>query len=329
MVSLAAPARVGFADKHPTAAFVLRRTGRMIILLLLLLVLSFAMIHLVPGDPVRAELGPRAPVSAIEARRAELGLDQPIPQQFVDYVRGLLTGDLGTSTTSHLPVSEVIAERLPNSAKLAGIAFVVIMLFSLSIGMIAAIVTRNGRHSGTELGFTTTTGFFATIPEFVLGVALVYVFGVELKWFPVAYEPGVAAYVLPVAALSIGSIAALSRIVRVETLDVLGADYMRTARSKRLPARLTYLRHALPNMLTSTLTLGGLLLSGLIGATVLVENVFAWPGLGTAVVDSVVAQDYALAQAIMVLLGATVLVINLTVDLIIGLIDPRSTIREL
>ena len=110
---------------------------------------------------------------------------------------------------------------------------------------------------------------------------------------------------------------------------MLGADYMRTARSKRLPARLMYLRHALPNMLTSTLTLGGLLLSGLIGATVLVENVFAWPGLGTAVVESVVAQDYALAQATMVLLGATVLVINLVVDVVIGLIDPRSTIREL
>ena len=329
MVSLAASAREGFTDKHPTAAFLLRRIGRMIILLLLLLVLSFAMIHLVPGDPVRAELGPRAPASAVEARKAELGLDQPIPQQFADYVQGLLTGDLGTSTTLHLPVSEVIAERLPDSAQLVGLAFVVIMLLSVAIGMIAAVATRDGRHSGSELAFTTTTGFFATIPEFVLGVALVFVLGVTLEWFPSAYEPGVAAYVLPVAALSIGPIAALSRIVRVETLDVLGADYMRTARSKRLPARLTYLRHALPNMLTSTLTLGGLLLSGLIGGTVLVENVFNWPGLGTTIVDSVVAQDYALAQAVMVLLGATVLVINLVVDLIIGLIDPRSTIREL
>jgi len=329
LVSLATPVPAGFTDRHPTAAFLIRRTARMILLLLVLLVLSFAMIHLVPGDPVRAELGPRAPASAVEQRQAELGLDQPLHEQFADYVSGLFTGDLGISSTSKLPVSEVIAERLPDSARLAGIAFVVIMLLSLTIGMGAAVLTKDGRHSGSELAFTTTTGFFATIPEFVLGVALVYFLGVQLQAFPVAYEPGVAAYVLPVAALSIGPIAALSRIVRVETLEVLNADYMRTARSKRLPARLTYLRHALPNLLTSTLTLGGLLLAGLVGGTVLVENVFAWPGLGTTVVESVVAQDYALAQAVMLLLGATVLVINLVVDLILGLVDPRSTIKEL
>lgn len=323
------PIIAGFAERHPTAMFLVRRTARMILALLALLVLSFSMIHLVPGDPVRAELGVRAPASLVEQRRAELGLDQPLPQQFVDYVKGLFTGDLGTSSSLNLPVSEVIGQRLPHSAVLAGISFVVIMLASIAIGMAAAVMTKDGRGRGTELGFTTTTGFFATIPEFVLGVGLVYLFGVQLDVLPVAYEPGVAAYILPVAALSLGSIAALARIVRVETLDVLGADYMRTARSKRLPARLLYLRHALPNMLTSTLTLGGLLLTGLVGGTVLVENVFDWPGLGTAVVDSVVAQDYALAQAIMLLLGATVLTVNLVVDLILGVVDPRSTIKEM
>jgi peptide/nickel transport system permease protein len=132
-----------------------------------------------------------------------------------------------------------------------------------------------------------------------------------------------------VAALSLGSIAGLSRIVRAETLDVFGEDYMRTARSKRLPARLEYLRHALPNMLTSTLTLGGLLVTGLVGGTVLVENVFAWPGLGTTVVQSVVTQDYQLAQAVILLLGGAVLLVNMVVDLLLGFIDPRSTIREL
>jgi ABC-type dipeptide/oligopeptide/nickel transport system permease component len=323
------PTVAGFAESHPTATFLVRRTARMIVALLVLLVLSFSMIHLVPGDPVRAQLGPRAPASLVEHRRAELGLDNPLPVQFADYVKGLFTGDLGMSSSSNLPVSDVIGQRLPHSAALAGIAFLVIMLLSVSIGMAAAVFTKDGRGRGTELAFTTTTGFFATIPEFVLGVGLVYLFGVELQVLPVAYEPGPAAYILPVAALSLGSIAALARIVRAETLEVLGADYMRTARSKRLPARLLYLRHALPNMLTSTLTLGGLLLSGLVGGTVLVENVFAWPGLGTTVVDSVVAQDYPLAQAIMLLLGATVLVVNLVVDLILGVVDPRSTIKEM
>ncbi len=328
-VSPAPAASIKFRDDHPTVAFLVRRIARMIVSLLVLLVLSFSMIHLIPGDPVRAQLGPRAPESVVDARRAELGLDVPVPQQFVNYAAGLFTGDLGTSSVSNLPVSEVIAERLPNSARLAGLAFVVIMGLSLPIGMVAAVLTRDGRGRVTELAFTTSTGFFATIPEFVMGVALVYVFGVSLGWLPVAYQPGAAAYILPVAALTIGSIAALTRIVRAETLDVLGEDYMRTAQSKRLPARLIYLRHTLPNMLTSTLTLGGLLLSGLIGGTVLVEAVFAWPGIGTAAVASVGAQDYELAQAMMLLLGTAVLVSNLLVDLLLGLIDPRTTIREL
>ena len=315
--------------QHPTVAFVLRRLSRMALSMMALLVLSFAMIHLIPGDPVRAQLGPRAPAELVAQRRSELGLDRPLPEQLWNYVSGLVTGDLGTSANLNLPVSTVIADRLPDTAVLAGLAFVVIMGLAIPIGMVAAILTRDGRGRGTELGFTTTTGFFATIPEFVLGVGLVYVFGVGLQWFPVAYEPGPVAYVLPVAALSLGSIAGLSRIVRAETLDVFGEDYMRTARSKRLPARLEYVRHALPNVLTSTLTLGGLLVTGLVGGTVLVENVFAWPGLGTTVVRSVVTQDYQLAQAVILLLGGAVLLVNMVVDLLLGVIDPRSTIREL
>jgi peptide/nickel transport system permease protein len=296
--------------------------------LLVLTTLSFAMIHLIPGDPVRGALGPLAPQSVVNIRRAQLGLDQPILQQYWHYLRGLLTGNLGTSIVSNLPVSKIIGERLPNSAEIAGIAFVVIMLLSVPLGMVAAVLTRDGRGPRTELAFTTSTGLLATIPEFVLGVGLVYVFGVTLHVLPVAGKSGLSSYVLPITALSVGSIAALSRIVRAETLAVLGTDYIRTARSKRLPARVLYLRHVLPNMLTATLTLAGLLLSGLVGGTILVENVFAWPGIGTTVVDSVTSQDFALAQAIMVLLGATVLVINLAVDLILAVLDPRSTIRQ-
>jgi peptide/nickel transport system permease protein len=315
-------------ERHPLLVFVARRLARTAVTLLALMTLSFAMIHLIPGDPVRAALGPLASQSLVNQRRAELGLNQPLHEQYWHYLHGLLTGNLGTSIVSNLPVSQIVAERLPNSAEIAGIAFVVIMLVSVPVGMVAAVLTRDGRGRRTELGFTTTTGLLATIPEFVLGVGLIWVFAVTLHWLPVAGKAGVASYVLPIAALSVGSIAALSRIVRAETLAVLGTDYIRTARSKRLPARLLYLRHVLPNMLTATLTIGGLLLSGLVGGTVLVENVFAWPGIGTAVVDSVTSQDFALAQAIMVLLGATVLIINLAVDLLLAALDPRSTIRQ-
>ncbi len=316
------------AARNQTARFLVRRLGRLAASMLGLLTISFAMIHVIPGDPVRAALGPQASASLVEQRRAELGLDKPILEQYLDYVTGIFTGDLGTSLVSNLPVSQIIADRLPNSAQLAGIAFVVIMGLAVPLGMLAAVLTRDGRGRTTELVFQGTTGVLAVVPGFVLGVALVYLFAVELGWFPVAGQTGPESYVLPVAALSIGSIAALARIVRAETLDVLGEDYMRTARGKRLPARLEYLRHALPNMLTSTVTIGGLLLGGLVGGAVLVEIVFAWPGLGVVAVSSVTQQDFALAQAIMVVLGAAVLVANLAVDLILGFLDPRSTIRE-
>jgi ABC-type dipeptide/oligopeptide/nickel transport system permease component len=318
----------GWSANHPMLAFLARRSARLLLSLALLLVLSFAMIHLIPGDPVRAALGPRAPQSRVLALRHDLGLEKPLATQFVDYVGHVFTGNLGTSFISNLPVSEIIGERLPNTARLAGIAFVVILGLSLPIGMLAAILTRDGRRRGTDLAFTTITGGLAMMPEFLLGVGLVYVFAVSLKWFPVAGQSGLSSYVLPVTSLCLGSIAALARIVRAETLKVLGEDYMRTARSKRLPARLEYLRHCLPNMLTATLTLGGLLLGGLIGGTVLVENVFAWPGLGTIVTQSVAQQDYALAQAIILLLGGAVLIINFGVDVLLGALDRRSTIRE-
>ena len=308
------------------ARFAARRLARLVVSLVVLLVLSFSMIHLIPGEPVRAALGPRAPQSLVDARRHELYLDRPVPEQFTHYVSGLVTGDMGTSLVSNLPVSQVIGERLVNTAALVALAFAAIMGLAVPLGMAAAILTRDGGHRGVEVAFTTGTGFLAIVPEFVLGVALVWLFAVRLGWLPVAGKTGPSSYVLPVAALSIGSIAALARIVRVEMLAVLDEDYMRAARAKRLPARLEYLRHALPNMLTATLTIGGLLLGGLVGGTVLVENVFAWPGLGTTVVDSVVQQDFALAQAVILLLGAAVLVINAVVDLVLGMLDPRSTI---
>ena len=318
----------GFRAEHPLLAFVTRRMLRLAVSLAVLLTLSFAMIHLIPGDPVRTALGPKAPPSRVVAVRHDLGLDKPLAEQYVDYVGNVLTGDFGTSLVSNLPVSEIIAERLPNTARLAGIAFLVILGLAVPLGMLAAVATRDGRRRGTELMFTTVTGGLAIVPEFVLGVGLVYVFAVSLNWFPVAGQSGVSSYVLPVTALCLGSIAALARIVRVETLKVLGEDYMRTARSKRLPARILYLRHCLPNMLTATLTLAGLILGGLIGGTVLVENVFAWPGLGTIIAQSVSQQDYALAQAIILLLGGAVLIVNFIVDLLLGTLDRRSTIRD-
>jgi peptide/nickel transport system permease protein len=191
-----------------------------------------------------------------------------------------------------------------------------------------AVMTRGGRRRGGELAFTSTSVFLAAIPEFLLAVALVYVFSVKLGWLPVAGRGTAASYVLPVLSLAIAPTAVLARIMRVELLSVLGNDYVRTARAKRLPARLVYVRHALPNALTATLTLGGLLLTSLVAGTVLVENVFAWPGLGSSIVQSILQRDYPLVQGIVLVYGVMVLVVNLVVDVLLAVLDPRSTIRE-
>ena len=294
----------------------------------LLLTATFLMIHLVPGDPVRATLGPTAPAELVELRRDALGLDDPLPVQFVDYVRQLLHGDLGTSMVTGEPITDVISARLPSTLQLAALAFLAAILISIPLGVAMAALTHGGRRRSLELGFTTTAGAFASIPSFLLAVGLVWLFAVTIQLLPVAGRGGPASYVLPVAALAIAPAAALSRIVRVEGLRVLDQDYMRTARGKRLPRRLVYVRHALPNTLTATLTLAGLLLGGLIAGTVLVENIFAWPGLGTTLVTSVVQKDYPTVQAIALLFGTLVLVINFVVDIALGVIDPRSTILD-
>jgi peptide/nickel transport system permease protein len=318
----------GWAERHPWAGFLARRLGRLVLSMLVLLTATFAMIHLIPGDPVRAALGPEAPLEFVERRRQILGLDKPIPVQYVNYVRNVLRGDFGRSLSSDESVSQMVAERLPNTLRLGGLGFAATVLLAIPIGMVVAVLTREGRRRGGELSFTTVTGLLGAIPEFLLAVGLVFVFAVTLKWLPIAGITGPTSYVLPVIALALGGAATLSRIVRVEALKVLSQEYMLTARSKRLPDRLLYLRHALPNMLTSTLTLGGLALGGLVGGSVLVENVFAWPGMGTMVVQAIIAQDYTVAQASILLLGATALCANILVDFLLAVLDPRSTIRE-
>ena len=319
--------RAGALDS-PWLRFAARRGGQLVVSLWVLVTASFLMIHLIPGDPVRASLGPTAPASLVAARRESLGLNDPLVLQYLHYLRGVVTGDLGTSLTSRLPVSQVIAQRLPSSVQLAVLAFVVALALAVPIGVLMGVLTRGGRRRGGELAFSSTSVVLGAIPEFLLGVGLVYVFGVKLGWFPVAGRDGAVSYVLPVLSLAIGPAAALARIMRVEMLSVLQTDYVRTARAKRLPALRIYLRHALPNALTSTITLGGLLLSALVAGTVLVENVFAWPGLGSTITQSILGKDYPVVQAIVLVYGAGVLLVNLAVDVALALLDPRSAIRE-
>ncbi|MBP2326396.1 peptide/nickel transport system permease protein [Kibdelosporangium banguiense] len=312
----------------PWLRFAVRRAGRLLVSVWVLVTAAFLMIHLIPGDPVRAALGPTASVDLVNARRAALGLNDPLWLQYLHYLGDLLTGDMRTSMISGLPVSQVIGDRLPATLELAVYAFALAVVVAIPLGAGMAVLTRGGRRRPVELAFTSTSAVLAVIPEFLLAVGLVYVFGVQLGLVPVAGRDGLDSYVLPVLSLAVGPAAVLARIVRVEMLTVLQADFVRTARAKRLPERLVYLRHALPNALTATITLGGLLLSGLVAGTVLAENVFAWPGLGSTIVQSILAKDYPVVQGVVLVYGLGVLVVNLAVDVVLALLDPRSTIRE-
>lgn len=312
----------------PWVRFGARRLGRLLVSLWVLVTASFAMIHLIPGDPVRGALGPTAPADLVEARRHSLGLDDPLLTQYAHYVKGVLTGDFGTSVSSQLPVSDVLSQRLPATLTLAVLGFVAAVVVAVPLGVLMGVLTRRGHGRRTELAFTTSSVVVATVPDFLIGVGLVYVFGVHLGWLPVAGNDTASAYVLPVISLAIGPAAILARIIRVEMVNVLEADFVRTARAKRLPSRTVYLGHVFPNALTAALTLCGLLLGGLVASTVLVENVFAWPGLGSTIVGSILNKDYPVVQAIVLVYGVGVLVTNTVVDVVLALLDPRSMIRE-
>jgi peptide/nickel transport system permease protein len=305
-----------------------RRVVRFLVSLAVLMVASFAMVHLIPGDPVRTSLGPAAPVELVEARRAALGLDRPLPEQLLTYAANVLSGNFGTSFLTGEPVGEVVLARLPNTLTLALLATAVALLVAVPLGMWAAVRTENGRNRGTDLTFGATTGTAVAVPEFLYAIGLVAVLSIGLGWFPPAGMAGPVTYVLPVVALAVGPAAMIARISRVETLRELGKDYVRLARAKRLPAARLHVRHVLPNTLTATLTVGGLLLTSLIAGGVLVEYVFAWPGLGLKIVESITQKDYPVAQGVILVYGAIVLVVNLAVDLALGALDPTSAIKE-
>jgi peptide/nickel transport system permease protein len=190
--------------------------------------------------------------------------------------------------------------------------------------MLAGALTRDGRHRRAEVLLTAATSVIGALPEYLMGTFLAFIFAVWLRWLPVAGAEGLQSLLLPALAMSLRPIAVLIRVVRVETLNVLAQDYIRTARSKRLPERLIYFRHALPNVVTAALTISGILFAGLIGGAVVVENVFARSGLGTGLVTAVVNHDYPVIQGVVLVLGVTVVTVNAIVDILLGVIDPRS-----
>ena len=320
------PARRG---RSPWIDFAGRRALGLVGTFAALVVLSFLIVQLIPGDPAVALAGADASVDEIEALRVSLGLDQPIWTQFANYLLQLAQGDLGTSFQYRQPVSTIIANRLPFTATIALIGIAVVLIVAVPLGMWVGVQTRGGRKRWLDTAFGAVTGLLDSIPGYIMATILVVLFALGvglLPLFPPAYNAraGAVAYVLPIAALVIGPICTISRVVRRETAVVLENDYVRTARGWRLTPVALHLKYVLPNLLTTTLTLSGLILSGMLGGALIIESVFALPGLGTGIIKAILDRDFPVIQGMVLVLGMIAALVNLLVDVVLGLIDSRT-----
>jgi peptide/nickel transport system permease protein len=308
-------------------SFIVRRLVLSIPILLLVSIMVFGLIHLIPGDPARVILGQEATPEAVAELRHELGLDKPLVIQYLTWLGNVLHGDLGKSLADGTPVIDQIKQRLPVTLELTIGTFIVALLIALPAGILSA--TRRGTIVDYSSTLIALGGL--SIPSFWLAIMFIIVFAVRLHWFPASgYVPftedpraNLSAMILPMVATGIRESAALTRMLRSGMLEVLNADYVRTARSKGLNDRLVVIRHAFRNALVPVVTSAGLLLAGLIGGLVITETIFAIPGFGRLIVDAIYQRDFVTVQGAVLVSALLVVVINLGVDLVYALTDPR------
>ncbi|MDT7754908.1 MAG: peptide/nickel transport system permease protein [Mycobacterium sp.] len=312
---------------HPMARFLVRRVGYSLVVLIGVLVVAFALVHLVPGDPVRIALGTRYNPQAYDALRSASGLDRPIVEQFFGYVASAARGDLGVSFRNGDPVAGILIERLPATVSLALVGILIALLIALPAGIWSAL--REGRVS--DVIVRVTSQFGVSVPDFWMGILLIALFSTTLGWLPTSgYRPlfsdpaGWLSHIL-LPGLTVGLVAGaiLTRYVRSAVLDVAAMGYVRTARSKGLSPAVVTFRHTVRNALIPILTITGIQLATILGGVIVVEVVFAWPGLGRLVYNAVAARDYPVIQGAVLLIAVLFLLINLMVDLLYAVIDPR------
>lgn len=285
-------------------------------------VLAFSMSHLTPGDPVSIMLGERATAEDVARLRAQLGLDEPLPVQYGRFISHAVRGDLGTSIRSGQPVLREIADRLGPTGALTGAAMLLAIVIGVTLGTLAAVA----RSPVTEAIIMVFALLGISMPTFWSGLLFIMLFALTLNWLPVT-GTGLSGLILPAVTLALPAAAVLARITRSSLLEVLNQDYIRTARSKGVrPARVT-VKHALRNAFIPVLTIIGLQFGGLMAGSVIVESVFARPGIGRFAVNSILARDFPQIQGIVLLAGLLYVVINMLVDLLYGVFDPRIQAR--
>lgn len=312
--------------------YIIRRLILGIVVLFLMTLIVFFAMRLLPGDPLVIFMGQQAasgsmPEAQMEALRHEYGLDKPVMVQYFDWLGGLFRGDLGTSIYYHEDVGQLLRERFPVTLHLGFVAFIISNVLGILLGMVAGI----RRGTWIDSVSTTVANVGITIPVFWLGALLIYTFGLKLHWLPIyGYTSPFTDFwlntkqiIMPVICLAITGMAYTARQMRSSMLEVIRQDYIRTAWSKGLHERTVIMKHALKNSLIPVITLMGIGLGMVFGGAVLVETVFAIPGIGRLLVTSVFAQDYVVVQSGTLLIAAIIILCNLIVDISYGWLDPR------
>ncbi|AHV94003.1 glutathione ABC transporter permease GsiC [Bordetella holmesii] len=298
--------------------YIVKRLLGMIPTLLLVAVVVFLFVHMLPGDPARLAAGQEADQATVELVRKELGLDLPLPQQFVRYFSHMLHGDLGVSLRTKRPVATEIAERFMPTLWLT----ITSMIWSVTFGMIFGIVSAVWRNRWPDRLFMTLAVSGISFPAFALGMMLMQVFSVNLGWLPAVGASSWKHYILPSITLGAAVAAVMARFTRASFVEVIQEDFVRTARAKGLTERRVVIKHALRNALIPVVTMMGLQFGFLLGGSIVVETVFNWPGLGRLLVDAVTQRDYPVIQGLVLLFSLEFILINLIVDVLYGVINP-------
>lgn len=304
----------------------IRRFFELLLLLLGISFLVFMSMYIAPGDPASIIAGPTATASDLEAIRADLGLDRPFIIQYFDYLGGIFQGDFGYSYQTGQSVTEAIVTRFPNTLKLA----VASMVVATIIGIVAGVISAIKQNSWIDVSSTSFALLGVSIPNFWLGTMLILVFSVTLKWLPVGglnasmfSIEGMKELVLPAITLGTASAALIARMSRSAMLEVIRSDYIRTAKAKGVKHKKLIGVHALKNALIPVITVIGINFGALLGGTIITEQVFAINGIGRLMIDAIASRDFPIVQGTVLLVAALFVIVNLVVDIIYGLIDPR------
>ena len=304
--------------------YFLKRLLQAIPVLLGVIIITFVLMYIIPGDPVVSMVGERYSEETVQRLRQELHLDDPLPLQFLRYVGNVLQGNFGNSFITGEPVAALIIEKFPNTMMLA----ITAMFFAILIGLTAGIMSSVRPGSFMDRGIMVLALAGISAPVFWVGLILVLVVGVMLQWLPPTGFGGIEYLILPALTLGLRSAAYLARLTRATMLEVLNHDYIRTARSKGLPEWKVFIKHAFPNTLIPVITIIGTDFGSYLSGAVLTESIFGWPGIGRLALEAIMKRDFPVIQGTVLFMAIMFVLMNVLVDLLYGVVDPRIRLER-